>query len=207
MTFHRTALRAPTDDPNGPLRFVIATEGRKADGIDLRMDNVDLGRYTGNPVVMAMHDYRTLPVGRGENIAVDGKSLLADAVFDLDDPVGAALDRKYRAGFMNAVSVGFDAYDIDEQGVPARWELLEFSAVPIPMDAGALLDSGRQARAVADLLTEIRGEALNAEQLALLGQLFAAPRETPEPDSGQDTSYELARALDRLRVVEATASL
>lgn len=158
MTMHRRmALRAETGESDGRLRFVLATEGRKADGIDLRMANVDLERFESNPVILALHDYWSLPVGRAENIAVEGKRLMADAVFDLDDETGAALDRKYRGGFMNAVSIGFDAYDVNENGVPTRWEPLEFSAVPIPMDAKALLDSGRQSRALMQALVEAAG--------------------------------------------------
>lgn len=158
MTMHRRmALRATSEETGGNLRFVLATEGRKADGIDLRMANIDLARFESNPVIMALHDYWSLPVGRAENIAIEGKRLMADAVFDLDDETGAALDRKYRGGFMNAVSIGFDAYDIGDDGVPQRWEPLEFSAVPIPMDAKALVDSGRQSRALMQALVDAAG--------------------------------------------------
>lgn len=198
MIQYRMAHRADSD-PDGPLRFIIATEGRKADGIDLRMDNVDLARYQANPVVMALHDYSKLPVGRAENITVDGGNLLADAIFDLDDPLGAEIDRKYRNKFMSAVSVGFDLYDVDDSGVPARWEPLEFSAVPIPLDSDALLDSGRQVRALADALAEIRPDRDEVARIVedTVARLRAA--EETEPVS----TPALARARRRLHLLEA----
>lgn len=143
----RLAYRMPTSDPDEPLRFVVASEGRKDDGIDLRMDRVDLSRLTANPVVMMMHDYSRLPIGRAENIHVQDGDLLADAVFDLDDPNGTEVDRKYRNGFLNAVSVGFEARNVGDDGQPESWTPLEFSAVPIGMDPDALLTMSRSALA------------------------------------------------------------
>ncbi|MFE2106646.1 hypothetical protein ACFXAF_12375, partial [Kitasatospora sp. NPDC059463] len=53
---------------SGPIPFVLATAGRKADGIDLRMDTLDLARYLSNPVLGYGHAYwgrDGLPIGRG----------------------------------------------------------------------------------------------------------------------------------------------
>lgn len=216
---YRIAHRAENDDPEGPLRFVIATEGRKGDGIDLRMDNVDLGRFQQNPVVMALHDYFQLPIGRAENVAVEDGKLMADAIFDLSDPRGAEIDRKYREGFMSAVSVGFDVYDVDDQGVPARWELLEFSAVPIPMDGDALVASGRQrAQAVIDslragkVLSASNKDAIEQAVQALTDVLEAAREEDKDEgydDEGRGGAPQPSRlqlAKRRLRLRELTSA-
>lgn len=133
----------------GPLRFVAATEGLKGDGWDLQMGGADLSRYESNGVVLWAHDYSRPPIGRAEAWVENGQ-LLSDIEFDLADPDGARIDRKYRDGFLNAVSIGFDFNwrEVDlKTGVVDRWELLEISAVPVPMDANALLE--RQARAAA----------------------------------------------------------
>lgn len=213
-TCYRMAHRADTDDPDGPIRFVVATEGRKADGIDLRMDRADLARYESNPVVLAFHDYWQLPVGRGENVTIEDGKLYADAVFDLDDPLGAQLDRKYRNGFMSAVSVGFDVYDVDDAGVPGRWEMLEFSAVPIPLDADAIKSPDRQARALVGALTDLRaGKVLSKsnEQLveqaveALSAVLEAAREDAEDDDRGAAGPSRLQAARRRLALHEATA--
>lgn len=179
MTMHvRDGFRIETraeGDEDPPLRFVIATEGRKADGIDLRMDALDLDRYRSNPVILPSHNYRADPIGRGDNVEVDGGKLLADAVFDLDDPDGAQKERKYRGGFLNAVSVGFDVHGLDEDtGIPERWELLEFSTVSVPLDADAVLESERIARAFA-ITEELReGKVLSGKNKKTIQQALEA---------------------------------
>jgi hypothetical protein len=125
-----------------PLRIVAANEGRQADGIDLRMVSADLGRYLANPIIGYGHDYwgrEGLPIGRAVSTTVEGAQLLIEPEFDQDDPFAVEVERKLRAGYLNAVSIGFDAHDISDVGIPARWELFETSVVPIPMDAGALV--------------------------------------------------------------------
>lgn len=166
------ALRAATDSPDatGPVPFVLATEGRKADGLDLRMTGLDLTRYEGNPVLGYGHSYwgrDSLPIGRVDRARIDGGRLLGDLVFDQGDDFAVTVERKVRGGFLNAVSVGFDAHDIGQDGVPARWELFETSVVPLPMDPDALADAdGRQlARALEGLRA---GKVLSAKNSSLV---------------------------------------
>lgn len=142
------------EETDGPLRFVAATEGLKGDGLDIQMSGADLSRFTENGVVIWAHDYWTQPPIGKATAEIDGSRLMADITFDLDDPLGASVDRKYRKGFLNAVSIGFDfGYDaVDDKGVVSEWELLEISAVPVPMDPDALLERQRSgARQLADL--------------------------------------------------------
>jgi HK97 family phage prohead protease len=162
------AVRADdgTTATDGPIPFVAANEGRMADGLDLRMDTADLGRYTANPVVMYGHDYwgrQALPIGRAPTTRVDGTRLLTDLEFDLGDPFAADVDRKIRGGFLNAVSIGFDAHDIGTDGVPARWELFEISVVPLPMDPGATAADGRSALSLARSVLEARERVRQAD--------------------------------------------
>ncbi|MGH3672185.1 MAG: HK97 family phage prohead protease [Pseudonocardiaceae bacterium] len=136
-----------------PLRFVAATEGVKGDGIELRMDGAKLDRFRANPVVGYGHCYYSrgdLPIGRATETTVDGDRLLMDVVFDMADEFAARVDQKYRDGFLNAVSIGFnvDAWEDPKSnyytgGVASQWELFELSAVPLPMDANATVESGR----------------------------------------------------------------
>jgi hypothetical protein len=152
----------------GPIPFVLATEGRKADGLDLQMAGADLERFLSNPLLGYGHNYwgrDSLPIGRVDEPRVDGKALRGALVFDQDDEFAVKVERKIRGGFLNAVSVGFDAYDIDDDGVPNRWTLFEVSVVPLPMDPDAVAEGGREL---------VRGEgALDAivARLAAIEQL------------------------------------
>jgi hypothetical protein len=165
------ALReAGAAEDSGPVPFVLATEGRKADGLDLRMAGLDLARYQANPVLGYGHSYwgrDGLPIGRVENARPDGERLLGDLVFDQDDEFAVKVERKIRGRFLNAVSVGFDAHDIDQAGVPARWELFETSVVPLPMDPDAVQDA--EGRALARALGGMRaGKVLSAKNKSLV---------------------------------------
>lgn len=151
---------------DGPIRFVAATEGVKADGIDLRMSGAQLDRYRRNPVFGYGHRYWSrddLPIGRATSTEVSGSQLLIDVGFDQSDDFARRVEAKYRGGFLNAVSIGFDVTAWDGKGsywgggIAKEWELNEVSAVPIPMDAEAVVAGGRA----------LRGELLGA--LDLLG--------------------------------------
>ncbi len=138
-----------TPSSDGPIRFVAGTEGLKIDGRDYRMDGMDLGRYDANPVVMWCHDLTRPPIGRGVP-AIDGGRLLLDVEFDLADSFAADIDGKYRRGFLNAVSM--TALPTDgagglgpRRGVIEHSELIEVSAVPVPLDADALKITGQRA--------------------------------------------------------------
>lgn len=125
-------------DPNGIHTFVATSEGVKRDGLNLRMDGARLEDYMKNPVVLWAHDYRgnRPPIGRAEHLEKtgDGKKLRARVRFDMADPFAAEIDRKYREGYLNAVSIGWNPLDSDS------WELLDLSAVPVPGDADALIE-------------------------------------------------------------------
>jgi hypothetical protein len=181
---HRSARidRAATK-ATGPLRFIAATEGRQADGIDLRVAGARLERFRANPVVgygHAYHGRENLPIGRGVGVEVVGRQLLIDVEFDQGDPFAVEVERKYRAGIMHAVSIGFDVNEWEggkgsymTGGVATKWTLHELSVVPIPMDANAVVLAGRaagvdprDARALLDVLDDhsraLDERALNA---------------------------------------------
>ncbi|MDZ5077875.1 HK97 family phage prohead protease [Nesterenkonia sp. HG001] len=215
---HGFAQRAEASgtEPGRPIRFIVATEGRKGDGLNLQMSGANLERFKANPVVMPNHDYSRLPIGRAENISIEDGQLLADAVFDTGSPEGAETDRLYREGFLNAVSVGFDITDMDTRtGDVHEWELIEFSAVSVPMDPSAVVESGRTL-AMARAFDAVReGAALTDDHKAAVQQaveslsaLLNDAEEETSPEGGEDApagdaqedSRGLALAAARLGV-------
>lgn len=137
-------VRADDDtSTSGPIRFVASTEGVKRDGLEIKADSWELENYRKNPVVLWSHDYwgTHLPVGRAD-VNVEGKSLIASVTFDPDDEFARAIERKYRNGFLNTVSVGWDSRGDTN-------ELLDISAVPVPGDPDALME--RQIRGLASI--------------------------------------------------------
>lgn len=156
-------LRADgADDAGKPLTIVAATAGMKGDGLNLQMETGDLGRFEANPVLGYGHSYwgrDSLPIGRSDKTWIDGDRLLMDLSFDQEDAFATTVERKYRGGFMNAFSIGFDVWGIDDAGTPEGWELFEVSAVPLPMDPNAVVESGRDDHlALARALGSLRGQ-------------------------------------------------
>ncbi|MGW4030755.1 hypothetical protein ACWEFL_15785 [Streptomyces sp. NPDC004838] len=134
------------DEAGKPLTIFAATEGRKKDGLNLTMAGARLERFQANPVLGYGHSYwgrEGLPIGRSDKTWIDGSALKMDIVFDQDDDFARKVERKYRKRIMNAFSIGFDVWNIGEDGVPEGWELFEVSAVPLPMDPNAIVESGR----------------------------------------------------------------
>lgn len=140
-------LRAADKTEAGALRIIAATAGRKGDGLNLTMDGADLARFQSNPVVGYGHQYwgrEGLPIGRSDKTWIDDDKLMMDVSFDQEDDFARTVERKYRDGYLNAFSIGFDVWDVDDNGVPRGWELFEVSAVPLPMDPNAVVESGRE---------------------------------------------------------------
>ena len=135
----------------GPIRFVASTEGIKRDGRELKMADWRLENYQRNPVVLWAHDYfgHQPPIGRAE-VAVQGQSLIADVTFDAGDAFARDIERKIRAGFLNAVSVGWQ--DVPD-GKRVWHDLMDVSVVPVPADPAALKVD--EARALRGMLAEL----------------------------------------------------
>ena len=169
MTDQPTRLFARADgttdvDGTRMTTFVASTPGVKRDGLELRPLGWRTENYRSNPVFLWAHNYRSLPIGRTELIDANESDLRIGVEFDTEDPFAATVERKYRDGFLNAVSVGWDW--VREDGSPidfATWlttsdeelareffyDLLEVSGVPVPADPDALVE--RQRAGVAHL--------------------------------------------------------
>ncbi len=111
-----------------------------------------LENYRKNPVVLLNHDSNQLPIGKGNVHLRDGQ-LVIDVQFDQEDERAREVERKAKAGFMNAVSVGFrplesksrselpeDNKYYGQRGMYySKSELLEVSIVTIPANGEATM--------------------------------------------------------------------
>lgn len=137
------AFAEPSASEDGPIRFIASNEGDPGDGFDLRAEDWEFGRFLRNPVILWGHDFlgQRLPIGKAVGVGIEDRKLMASVEFDRGDEFAAQVERKFRQGFLSAVSVSWDT-------VEGRNHLLEISAVPVPMDPNALME--RQARGLAD---------------------------------------------------------
>lgn len=161
--FFRAIAEIQPDNPAGtPIRFVASTEQVARDGFIVDMAGWRLDNYRTNPVFLWAHDYASPPIGKAD-VLVEGGRLLADVTFDQGDDFARQVERKYREGFLSAVSVGFNAMAFNPPAQKGdaphitEAELLDISAVPVPSDPRAL--KGRQRAALSQYLTEVTPEA------------------------------------------------
>jgi hypothetical protein len=138
-----------------PIRFVIATEGIKRDGLNLLVSGARVDNYLRNPIVTWVHDFmgQRLPIGRADLI-LGANQMDAEITFDQEDEFARAVESKYRRGYLNAVSVSWNPLRMNGRDVE-EWEFLELAAVPVPGDPEALIK--RQYEALGELLDDGAG--------------------------------------------------
>jgi len=182
--FLRAMIAEPA--PTGPLRFIASTPGVKRDGAAIDQTMWSLEHYRANPIVLWVHDYwgEHLPIGRA-TVLVEGEKLIADVEFDQNDDFAKQVESKYRRGYLHAVSVGWDNFEVDGR---TMHELLDISAVPVPGDPDALIQ--RQVRGMRNLQDAI-DLVLAAPSLALSPE----PEPTLQPDT-RSLSQQVADEIE-----------
>lgn len=112
-------------------------------GDTINQDGWVLNNYKKNPVVLWGHNVRDdrPPIGKAVKVWFDGvrkKKLMFDIKFDLQDTFAADIYRKVKEGFVNAVSVGFQPLEWQDNEFLSM-DLLELSFVPVPANPDALV--------------------------------------------------------------------
>lgn len=128
--------------------FVVHDESVNTYGFRMLTSGVDLTEFGKNPVMFFNHDTYSTPIGRWENVRVEGTRILADPVFDEDDPEAAKIARKVARNFIRAASVG--AWVSESSTAPelllpgqteptvTKWSLREISICNIPSNHNAI---------------------------------------------------------------------
>lgn len=132
--------------------FVLHDETVNTYGFRMLTSGADLTEFRKNPVMLLNHNDWSLPIGRWENIRIEGSRILADAVFDMKDQRengGAAIASKVDGDFLRMASIG--AWPPDEvsedpiymitaqtRGTVTKWTVREASIVTIGSNHNAL---------------------------------------------------------------------
>lgn len=99
-----------------PQSFVISDESINSFGTRILTGGIDLSLFRNNSIMLWMHSRATwgarkddvLPIGRWENIRIEGTQLLADPVFDENDDFAMKIKSKVDGGFIKMASANFD---------------------------------------------------------------------------------------------------
>ncbi len=131
---------------------IITSNGLNSYGSRVLTDGGDLRQYERNPVLLFMHNRafnrEDLPIGRIENMRIDGDKLIGTPVFDLNDEFAKRIADKWENGFLRMLSAGIEIIETSsDAGVMlpgqtrptiTKWKLVEVSVVDIGANDEAL---------------------------------------------------------------------
>jgi hypothetical protein len=131
------------------VRAVISTNTPDRAGdvmIPAGLRNAD--EFHRNPVVLWAHQRSLPPIGTCERLTIEPDRVIAETKFSASSPFAADVFRLYAEGVLRGWSVGFVPTKVfpipPTRDQPAggvcypEWDLLEYSAVPVPENPQAL---------------------------------------------------------------------
>jgi HK97 family phage prohead protease len=217
----RANKQYPIDEENHRMWFRASTEGLKPDGINILASawKKDIKAWLKkNPAFLPMHNYWTWSIGHGVDAVVDDMGLLLNMEFAVGrNPEATMAWSLYRAGDMNAVSVGWETAESHEEEIDkdddrkrrvlivTRARLLELSAVPVPMDEDALAVRMRQF--VESGEASLVGAARKIAELYPPDAEMAGEGEEPEAETEIAEHTEGEGSLDLAAVMEELKNL
>ena len=132
------------DEKEGTLTAYVSTDTRDRMDEVLDPQGLDMTNYKKNPVVLWAHDYSLPPIGKALWVKRDGVGIISKVKF-ASTAFAQEIFQLYKEGFLKAFSVGFipkEEEEGDGEKTPRRtfkkWEMLEYSAVPVPANPDAL---------------------------------------------------------------------
>ena len=134
---------------------IISTSRLNCYGFRVLTEGIDTDQYSKNPVLLWMHNRpmrgtvdEVLPIGRMENLRVEGDKLIGTPVFDMSDPFAKKIADKWDQGILKMASAGLAV--LEESNAPehivegqrystvTRSKLVEVSIVDIGANDDAL---------------------------------------------------------------------
>jgi hypothetical protein len=140
-----------------PKTFVLSDESLNRFGFRVLTSGIDLTQFIKNPLMLYMHIRVTegkkeeilLPIGRWDNIRVEGTQLLADAVFDQNDEFAKKIESKVEGGFLKMASAALDPIEFSskkEYMLPGQKKPTLIKSI---MNEGSIVDIGGNDNALA----------------------------------------------------------
>ena len=194
----------------------ISTGIKDRDGEKLIPDGVVLDNYTKNPIVPFGHNYKSIPPAKNMWIKKDEKGLIAKTVF----AKSKSAEEYYQAytediggtgPLLNAFSVGFIPLDWTDTEAKAlekdpdlpkrtynKWELLEYSLVPIPSCPEALTIAVEKGLISKKLLKELEIEVVkDVEDREIEVELDGKESDEKEKESDDNLTKEIEVEMDK----------
>lgn len=190
--FFTSETKALEDERALIVRITTPTKDRAGDVVD--PTGVKLDNYRKNPVVLFGHNYDDLPIARAEELSVDEEGITAKVVFPARGTYEKAdvVYALWKQGVGSAWSIGFipdmdTAEELEGGGFKIKdWEMLEFSAVPIPANP--------------DALTVMRSKGFSDE---VIDEVTEGKADNEESEDEEETSDEV-RSVEAVEVEDTS---
>lgn len=152
MLHKQYIAKIETDDDERTVTAIISTDTIDRDNEVMKPNGADLENFMKNPVVLWAHNYAEPAIGKALWVTKTRKNIKAKTKF-AETPRAEEVYQLYKGGFLKAFSVGFipteshkpEPKEIEKRpelstarNIIDKWELLEFSAVPVPANPEAL---------------------------------------------------------------------
>lgn len=172
---------------------IISTEAVNSYGSRVLTSGIDLSQYERNPVLLWMHrrswEPDAMPIGRIENLRVEGDKLIGTPVFDQADEFAKKIESKWENGFLRMASAALEPTETtadpslilpgQTRETVVKSKLIEVSIVDIGGNDEALQLYGEEGK----LLKLSAGEDCpGLPLLQLKKETDPAPDETPGED-------------------------
>ena len=194
---------------------IISTSGLNCYGSRVLTSGIDLTQYQKNPVLLWMHrrsyNGKDMPIGRMENLRIDGDRLIGTPVFDENDEFAKQIASKWENGFLRMASAGIEIVETSDapehllqgqtRATITRCKLEEVSIVDIGGNDEALQLYGTDGK----LMTLASGE--NCDHLPLLLDKKHAEGTAPEASfNNQNNNNSMNKEILQLLGLSETAS-
>lgn len=201
-------------------QVVISTSALNSYGTRVLTSGVDIEQYKRNPVLLWMHmrySREDVPIGRIDDIHIDGDKIIGTPVFDMSDEFAAKIARKWDNGFLRMCSAGLsiiELSDAPEHLLPGQTRM---TITKSKLDEVSIVDIGANDEALAIELYNASGERITLSSgtecpdlpLLPLSNSNVSPKNTDEMNeqialslglTKQATEAEVLGAIDALKL-------
>ena len=100
---------------------VISNSKLNSYGFRVLTEGIDTTQYARNPILLWMHNRpfrgttdEVLPIGRMENLRIDGDNLIGTPIFDEQDEFAQRIAAKWDAGILKMASAGLEVVELSD---------------------------------------------------------------------------------------------
>lgn len=199
------------------IDFTLIDESVLQYGFRILMNGYQPKLFASNPVMLLMHNRAEgsvfasptndviLPIGRWNNIRIDGTALKAQPEFDDNDEFAVKVENKVNKGYLNGASISLIPIEVSEDAslklpgqigpTVTKWEIMEASIVDIPNCKNALAIRNAAGKSI---LLSSADSSKKDEVLEGLKKL-AAPVEHIDPRDNNSETHDTKRAFNNQR--------